>query len=83
MLFCVLHQTNGCRFTRILLRCFEDCAHVVSGLNDICSGSQTRLVACELYFLMSAVGRPVTPRLWSGFLVWLLYMVPIAPSRMV
>ena len=32
---------------------------------------------------MSAVAcKPVTPRLWSGFLVWLLYMVPVAPSRM-
>ena len=33
---------------------------------------------------MSAVAcRPVTLRLSSGFLVWLLYMVLVAPSRMV
>jgi hypothetical protein len=31
---------------------------------------------------MSAVAcRPVTLRLWSGFLVWLLQMVPVAFSR--
>ena len=27
--------------------------------------------------------RPVTPRLWRGFLVWLLYIVPVALSKMV
>jgi hypothetical protein len=42
------------------------------------------LIACRLNSFMSAVARrSVTPRLWSGFLVWLLYMVPVAPSRIV
>jgi len=38
------------------------------------------LIACRLNIFMSAVGRPVTPRLWSGFLVCLLQMVPVAPG---
>jgi len=43
------------------------------------------LIVCRLDFFMSAVHacRPVTPRLWSEFLVWLLQMVPVAPSKMV
>jgi hypothetical protein len=42
------------------------------------------VIACRLSFLMSAVAcRSVTLRLWSGFLVWLLSVVPVAPSRMV
>jgi hypothetical protein len=49
------------------------------------------LIACRLSHLMSAVAcRPGTPRMleslswmWSGFLVWLLEIVPVAPSRMV
>jgi hypothetical protein len=32
---------------------------------------------------ISVMKRPVTPRLWSGFIAWLLQMVPVAPSRMV
>jgi len=51
----------------------------------ICMIFVADLIACMLNFLMSAVAwcRPVTPRLWSGFLVWLLQMVPVAHSRMV
>jgi hypothetical protein len=31
------------------------------------------MIACRLIFFMVALAcRPVTPRLWSGFLVWLL-----------
>ena len=44
------------------------------------------LITCRLNIFLSAVAcRPVTPRLWGGFLVWLLLMVPrpVAPSRMV
>jgi hypothetical protein len=43
------------------------------------------LVVCsKLNCFMSAVAfKPVAPRLRSGFLVWLLYMVPVAPIRMV
>ena len=41
------------------------------------------LIACRLNLFTSAVAcRLVTPRLWSGLLVWLLWMVPVAPSRM-
>jgi len=36
----------------------------------ICKILVADLIACRLDFFMSAV--PVTPRLWSGFLVWLL-----------
>ena len=40
--------------------------------------------SCTQSGVLSAVAyRPATPRLWSGFLVWLLYMVPVAPSRIV
>ena len=39
----------------------------------ICMNSVADLIACRLNFAMSAMAcRPVTPRLWSGFLVWLL-----------
>jgi hypothetical protein len=39
----------------------------------ICIMFVTDLIACRLDFNMSAVARrPVTPRLWSGLLVWLL-----------
>jgi len=40
------------------------------------------LIAFRLNFSMSAC-RPVILRLWSGFLVWLLQMVPVALRRMV
>jgi len=43
--------------------------NVSSHLYDFCCGSD----CMKAYFFMSAVARrPVTPRLWSGFLVWLL-----------
>jgi len=38
------------------------------------------LIACRLFFHECC--RPVTLRLWSGFLMWLLLMVPVAPSWM-
>ena len=40
------------------------------------------LLACELSFFKRAVAcRPVASRLWSGFLVGLLYLVCVAPIR--
>jgi hypothetical protein len=61
---------------------FEGCVQCRVSSVWFCCGSidcTGRLSVC-----MSAVAcRPVTPRLWSGFLVWLLQKVPVAPSRMV
>ena len=57
-------------------------AHHQEYCSDICGGCVqylnhmifvVDLIACRLNCFMSAVAfTPVTPRLWSGFLVWLL-----------
>jgi len=53
-------------------------------LCSICMIFVADLIAWRLGCFMSAVAcRAVTPKLWSGFLVWLLWMVPVAPSGMV
>jgi len=45
----------------------------------ICMIFVVDLIALSLNFFTSVVAcRPVTPRLWSGFLVWLLQMVLLA-----
>jgi len=39
----------------------------------VCTIFVADLIACRRYFFMAVVAsRPVTARLWSGFLVWLL-----------
>ena len=57
-------------------------AHIFLGSMSrlICMIFVADLIACRLSLFISVMKRPVTPRLWSGFIAWLLQMVPVAPS---
>jgi hypothetical protein len=54
----------------------EYCSYICGGLylmsRLICMIFVADLLACRIEFFMSAVCRPGTQRLWSGFPVWLL-----------
>jgi len=43
-----------------------------SHLHDFCCGSDCMSLGRLNYFMNAVACRPVTPRLWSGFFVWLV-----------
>jgi len=66
-------EAKACNTARSIARIFLGVVFNVSHLYVFVAN----LIACRLDFITSAVAcRPVTPRLWSGFLVWPLYTVP-------
>jgi hypothetical protein len=61
---------RGLHTTRSIAQIFVE---VVFNVSSHLYSLVADLIACRLYVSMGAVAcRPVTPRLWSGFLVWRL-----------